>query len=650
MHELADKFIMQLLGLESERSTTEFSHLTSTQRSDDPHSHTALTFDNDDVNNIALDVVKQALIAQNDVEDEETEKSLVNDDIDKRVKGLTSNVVKTAIKKKLDLSAKNSNQSLLSQDVLYLEKRVNNLASNILTTMVPEIMGTKSDTQSVSGSISSKVSTLPDNYEDRVNQYTVRIIQTLLRMKRIMPHPKSHKATPNKNPLGTIAKCINFDELYKAPKDAFKLSNSEITGLAQAMADRINFMDQNKTPSPQESPRDGLVKDLVDNILEKQGNLNQPSFSPRTETSSGASSKLAFTLVGDTIKKGNFTRPLEILSDAGSSLADEVINAELAKAQQHAEESAESALDEMAKDAGDLADILVKHADEFDQEMTSESDSVAEIADRLAGLIVDYGEDKYLKENLDKKAKIVSREVTSIAHDLIKELLQSAKSSSLSDSKSGSYVKLHGSASKTSTLTLESVISEAIGALAQTCIKSDPSNEFILRTKSEIALRNLLRALQNNFQEDEEDARSVGSSGASVLADDIASTIVSKTHKQMNLYSFGTETKPDWQVTRGIQVDGKPINEQANQLMTAILGEINQITESEPTTQSTTGYEDMDEAATQVSKLLCKKLVPQLIEHFKPPSPPPTKEMAIEAIAATKEGTMATTSCFTGKG
>ena len=77
------------------------------------------------------------------------------------------------------------------------------------------------------------------------------------------------------------------------------------------------------------------------------------------------------------------------------------------RAQKHAQDSAESALEEMAIDAHGLADILVQAAVDEERDTVSETDSVDSIADRLAGLIVDYGEEKYLKENLDQKAKHV---------------------------------------------------------------------------------------------------------------------------------------------------------------------------------------------------------------------------------------------------
>ena len=61
---------------------------------------------------------------------------------------------------------------------------------------------------------------------------------------------------------------------------------------------------------------------------------------------------------------------------------------------------------------------------------SSNTGSVDGIADRLAGLIVEYGQDKYIKEAQDKKASLISQEVSGVAHELIRELLMSTNSKS----------------------------------------------------------------------------------------------------------------------------------------------------------------------------------------------------------------------------
>ena len=85
------------------------------------------------------------------------------------------------------------------------------------------------------------------------------------------------------------------------------------------------------------------------------------------------------------------------------------------KAQKFATEVTEQALDDMALHAKSLADELLKTTVVSDTEESSCDD----IADRLAGLIVDYGEEKYLKENLANRAEIMQNEVGAIAKELI---------------------------------------------------------------------------------------------------------------------------------------------------------------------------------------------------------------------------------------
>ena len=63
-------------------------------------------------------------------------------------------------------------------------------------------------------------------------------------MKSIMPHPKPSKERKEKiNPAAAIARCINFEELYKAPKEAFRMNKDEVEGLAEALTEKMNFMD-----------------------------------------------------------------------------------------------------------------------------------------------------------------------------------------------------------------------------------------------------------------------------------------------------------------------------------------------------------------------------------------------------------------------
>lgn len=193
--------------------------------------------------------------------------------------------------------------------------------------------------------------------------------------------------------------------------------------------------------------------------------------------------------------------------------------------------------------------------------------------------------------------------------------------------KSNSRGTLKGSKSITSTATLESAFSDAIGVLTHTVIKSDPSNEKITRTQSEIAIRKLLRALQEKFEDEKDDSRSIGSSAASFLADDIASTVIGETKAKMNKYAIGTDTKPDWVKTKSVQVQDD-INKQANELLGSIMSELRSPSEKKSSTTILSGETNPSDAMTMVSKLLVHRLIPHLTEHFRPPSPPEKKEVA----------------------
>merc|ERR1719500_2514452 len=260
-------------------------------------------------------------------------------------------------------------------------------------------------------------------------------------------------------------------------------------------------------------------------------------------------------------------------------LSDKIVDGGVKGASRFAEDSAEELLDDISRQAQELAGELMQ-ADESKPD-TSETDSVDGIADRLAGLIVDYGQDAFLKESLDRKADIISKEGSDIAHDLIKELLMSARdgvsidSSSRSQRSAGSYRKVHLSNSETTTATLESAFSEAIGALTNTVIRSHPCSDHITRTQSEVALRRLLQVLQSSFDLPEDDAASRGSSAASCLADDLASTVLDQCETAMNQKSSGTQVKPDTAEAKSTQADGESVDEQANALLKSILDELN---------------------------------------------------------------------------
>ena len=186
-----------------------------------------------------------------------------------RLHALSSKVVKAAFEARSQHESQQT-ESLPSQDIKYIENRVENLATRILDNVLPTIKektgekregkkggrasrinsGRSAKSQksykSSSGRISSS-STLPDDYEERCNNYTARIIKTLLSMKSIMPHPKpSKQRTERMNPAAAIARCINFEELYKAPKEAFQLRPDEVEGLAEALTEKINYSAFNK--------------------------------------------------------------------------------------------------------------------------------------------------------------------------------------------------------------------------------------------------------------------------------------------------------------------------------------------------------------------------------------------------------------------
>ena len=125
------------------------------------------------------------------------------------------------------------------------------------------------------------------------------------------------------------------------------------------------------------------------------------------------------------------------------------------------------------------------------------------------------------------------------------------------------------------TATLESAFSEAIGALTETVIKQHADDGAICRTQSEIALRKLLRVLQEQYApQHDEDARSQGSSAASVLGLDIANSVIGAEQKLANQVEFGTDPKPKVGVTRSIQAMPETVDEQANRLLNQILTQL----------------------------------------------------------------------------
>merc|ERR1711881_98497 len=567
--------------------------------------------------------------------------------IQHRLKALSKQVVKTALETRqgrLQDDGSDDLQTLPSQDIQYLENRVENLASKILDNVLP-ISRAKASKENSAGdetsrlvsarSTSSSVSTLPEDYDVKANAMTMRIIKTLLNLKKMMPHPKPRTQDKSgKTTAATIASCTNFDALYNAPKEAFTLNKDEIAGLAQAMTERLNVLDDASTPEPQVSPRDGLVGELCNHIVD---GIGLDKMSPRSDriSTSGSESQLAFKIVQNVVKKGDYGTQHVALSEGGVSLADKIVNGQIANAQEYVENSAESMFDDMAREAHELATELLKAED--GHKSSSDTDSVDGIADRLAGLIVDYGQEQYLKESLDKKADIISKEVSDIAHGLIRELLMSAKAGVSEDGETrsqksaSSYRKVCLSNSNTTTATLELAFSEAIGALTNTVIKSHPSSDHVTRTHSEVALRRLLQVLQNSYTHHDDDAASRGSSAASCLADDLASTVIGTCESAMNQVCTGTMAKPDLAEAKGTQVEVESIDDQANKLLESILNEL-RVSEPTESVQSSelltpneiTSFENEDDAATQISKVLVQRLVPHLIEHFKPPPPPPS--------------------------
>merc|ERR1712159_415714 len=150
-----------------------------------------------------------------------------------------------------------------------------------------------------------------------------------------------------------------------------------------------------------------------------------------------------------------------------------------------------------------------------------------------------------------------------------------------------------------------------------TVIKQNADDGTICRNQSEIALRKLLRVLQEQYQPGvEEDAKSVGSSGASVLGNDICTSIISDQARAMNQTTQGTDPKPKFGVTRSIQAMPQTVDDQANQLLNQILTELDiptteSVSESTPTKRtSTNNFENESDAATQISKVLVQRLVP----------------------------------------
>ena len=423
MHEVADKFIVELLGLDDQSETTDPISKPST---DENSARLHELLDEDNLNVLALEIVGKALRDDPNYEGSEVEsvssKQKTSNEINKRINCLTTSVVKKAVKDKFSATSDHSSQELPSQDVEYLEKRVSNIALRIIDNLslkesrkTPDLrkleeVVSEVDPNSRPVSGISKASTLPSDYDTRCNEYTARIIETLLRLKSIMPHPKPSRKNANITPIAAIAKCINFDALYKAPKQAFQLDQTEIKGLAQALADKIDDLDQKSTTEDERpSPRDGAIADLTEKLYD-------PKISPRSDiTSDSSASKVAFKVVENALRKGNFTIAPKALSDGGESLAGVLIDENMNKAQKFATEVTEKALDDMALHAKSLADELLKTTVVSDTEESSCDD----IADRLAGLIVDYGEEKYLKESLANRAEIMQNEVGAIAKELI---------------------------------------------------------------------------------------------------------------------------------------------------------------------------------------------------------------------------------------
>lgn len=676
MHDLADRVIVELLGLEGSSHGTDF--FTETDSSGTP------IFDNDDLNMMALEIVKHAIKTEHSCSESfqtavSTDSSEAETAIRDRLHALSSKVVKAAFEARSHNESQQT-ESLPSQDIKYIENRVENLATRILDNVLPTIKEktgknrpdrvnsarsgkSHKSYKSSSGRISSN-STLPDDYEERCNNYTARIIQTLLSMKSIMPHPKPSKERKERmNPAAAIARCINFEELYKAPKEAFQLRPDEVEGLAEALTEKLNYLDTHRSTSAGTSPRDGGIHELTQSLL---GGLKIHEMSSSSSSASHGS-EFAAMFVKDMVQKGNFTAHDIAMSEGNSSLADDMVDEQMKRAQRFAEDSAESALDTMAKEAHMLADQLLriesptKHMDSCSSNTGS---SVDGIADRLAGLIVEYGQDKYIKEAQDKKASLISQEVSGVAHELIRELLMSTNSKSAdqhsinsSSHAPGSYVRAQHSNSMVTTATLESAFSEAIGALTETVIKQHADDGAICRTQSEIALRKLLRVLQEQYApQHDEDARSQGSSAASVLGLDIANSVITAEQRLANQVEFGTDPKPKVGVTRSIQAMPETVDEQANRLLNQILTQLDiPSTETGSTkTEETKDFENTEnygeklpsqtnlpgsglqlnkkgslmssfenesDAATQISKALVQRLVPHLVEHFTPIPP-----------------------------
>ena len=79
-----------------------------------------------------------------------------------------------------------------------------------------------------------------------------------------------------------------------------------------------------------------------------------------TASTKSHGSQFAFDLVKDMVQRGNFTQHGKAISEGNSSLADDMVDQQMMRAQKYAEDSAESALDTMAKEAHMLADQLQK--------------------------------------------------------------------------------------------------------------------------------------------------------------------------------------------------------------------------------------------------------------------------------------------------
>merc|ERR1712048_1492275 len=139
MHDLADRVIVELLGLEGSSHGTEF--FTETDSSGMP------IFDHEDLNMMALEIVKHAIKTENTFTESNesgtstTDSSEAEKAIRDRMHALSSKVVKAAIEARSVQNAENSSgsQSLPSQDIKYLENRVENLATRLLDNVLPTL-------------------------------------------------------------------------------------------------------------------------------------------------------------------------------------------------------------------------------------------------------------------------------------------------------------------------------------------------------------------------------------------------------------------------------------------------------------------------------------------------------------------------------